>query len=60
MTTEDRLRELAPHGMTRLLLKASPKRRRRHHKGGGGRGVRNEVIQESIEILTLYLHAFII
>jgi len=31
MTTEDRLRELAPYGITRLLPGASPKRRRRHH-----------------------------
>ena len=31
MTTEDRLRELAPYGITRLLLGAPPKRRRRHH-----------------------------
>jgi hypothetical protein len=31
MTTEDRFRKLAPHGMTRLLLEASPKKRRRYH-----------------------------
>ncbi len=31
MTTEDCLRELAPHGITRLLPGAPPKRRRRHH-----------------------------
>jgi hypothetical protein len=31
MTTEDRLRELAPYGITHLLPGASPKKRRRHH-----------------------------
>ena len=31
MTTEDRLRELAPYGITHLRPGASPKERRRHH-----------------------------
>jgi hypothetical protein len=31
MTTENRLRELAPYDIIRLLLGASPIRRRRHH-----------------------------
>ncbi len=34
MTTEDRLRELACHGMTRLLLDASPKKTAAASLGG--------------------------
>ncbi len=58
MTTEDRLRELAPHCMTRSS-KFRPKDGGGITRGGGVLEMRL-VIQESIEILTLYLHAFII